>query len=302
MQPQAMVTLTYPPHFLSTAATIKSYFNHHPVVEVVIVIDDTNLIKLPGINNTFVEWPDYVNDCKELYGSLGHLCSYVRLSQIPLFTSSKIASSIGWLRQQMVKFYMDQLLPDLESWFFTDGDMFFFETLPDATPYSAITGYYPSWIKYVADTLQIAPELVKHSVDYLHVNNRSNEITVSNPPWRHMSAAVLQGLRQYIELKHNVDFMQYHNTYAESNGNQQCSWSEWELIELYQTHILQRPNQLKFCPPMPFQREPPTNYRSPFKSTMLNLPAECDMGRDWFESMGVAVSDDHWQKACKIKK
>lgn len=297
MQPQAFVTLTYPPHFLSTAATIKSYFNHHPSLPVVVIVDDTYITRLTSFDINFVEWPDYVSDCEKLYGSLGQNCQIVRLSQTNLTSSKNITLFPGWLQQQMVKFYMDQLLPDLESWFFSDGDMFFFDATPAATPYSYVTEYNPAWISYIADTLKIDPLLVKHT----SAVQTQDDITVSNPPWRLMSAAVLQGLRSYVEQTHSVDFMQYHFDYAEKYGRERCTWSEWELIELYQSRMLNQPNQLEFCPPMLFQQAMPVKDL-PFTVSMLNLPNEMAMGRSWFEQMGVPVSDDHWQKASRIKK
>jgi hypothetical protein len=297
MQPQAFVTLTYPPHFLSTAATIKSYFNHHPTLPVVIIVDDTNITRIPGCDIDFVEWPDYISDCKELYGSLGQNCQIVRLSQSILTTGMNIALFSGWLQQQMVKFYMDHLLPDIESWFFSDGDVFFFDSTPAATPYSYVNGYDPAWINYVADTLKIDPALVKHTSTI----ETQDDITVSNPPWRLMSAEVLKDLRSYVENIHSVDFIQYHLDYARNHNEQLCTWSEWELIELYQSRVLNQPTLLKFCPPMIFQQAMPTK-NLPFTISMLNLSSEMAMGRSWFEQMGVPVSDNHWQKASCIKK
>jgi hypothetical protein len=299
MQPQAFVTLTYPPHFLSTAATIKSYFNHHPKLPVVIIVDDTNITHLPSItclpsgDIEFVAWPDYISDCEELYRSLGQDCRIVRLSQ----TGLTITLFPGWLRQQMVKFYIDYLLPDIESWFFSDGDVFFFDTTPVETPYSYVTEYNPQWISYVADTLKINPALVKHK----SAGETQDDVTVSNPPWRLMSATVLKGLRSYVETTHNVDFIQYHYSYARAHKEQICAWSEWELIELYQSRVLNQQTQLKFCPPLIFHHEIPTK-NLPFTISMLNLPSETAMGRSWFEQMGVPVSDDHWQKVSRIKK
>lgn len=300
MQPQAFVTLTYPPHFLSTAATIKSYFNHHPTLPVVVIVDDTNITRIPGCDIDFVEWPDYISDCKELYGSLGQNCQIVRLSQTDLTPGKNKTLFPGWLGQQMVKFYMDHLLSDLESWFFSDGDIFFFNTTPAATPYSYVSGYNPAWISYVADTLKIDPVLVKHTAAV----QTQDDITVSNPPWRLMSAAVLKGLRSYVEQIHSVDFIQYHLNYVKRlKGKlwEQCTWSEWELIELYQSRVLNQPTRLEFCPPMSFQQTIPTK-NLPFTVSMLNLPKDLEMGRSWFERTGVPVSDDHWQKASRIKK
>ncbi len=297
MQPQAFVTLTYPPHFLSTATTIKSYFDHHPKLPVVVIVDDTNITRIPGCVTEFVEWSDYIKDCEDLYGSLNQTCRIVRLSQTDLIPSKNITLFPSWLRQQMVKLYMDHLLPDLESWFFSDGDMFFFDTTPAATPYSYVTGYDPAWISYVADTLKIDPAVVKHT----SAVQTQDDITVSNPPWRLMSAAVLKGLRTYVEQIHSVEFIQYHFNYAKSHNGVHCTWSEWELIELYQSRVLNQSTQLEFCPPMQFRQQPPEKCL-PFTISMCNLPAEQDMRRDWFESLGVPVSDQHWQKICKIKK
>ena len=298
MQPQAFVTLTYPPHFLSTAATIKSYFNHHPTLPVVVIVDDTNITRLPSFGINFVEWPDYISDCEQLYGLLGQNCQIVRLSQSVLYTSKNITLFPGWLRQQMVKFYMDQLLLDLESWFFSDGDLFFFQPTPVATPYSYVTRFNPGWIDYVVNTLKIDADLTKHPIS----KETTDDVTVSNPPWRYMSAAVLKGLRSYVEQIHSVDFMQYHLDYAKTHSDQLCTWSEWELIELYQTRVLHQLPCLEFSPPMQFQRDALPTYTAPFNVTMLNLPSERDMGRDWFEAMGVTVTDDHWAKISKIQK
>lgn len=298
MQPQAFVTLTYPPHFLSTAVTIKSYFNHHPLLPVVIIIDDTNTARLQGHHNEFVEWTEYASDCEQLYRSLGYQCRIVKLSESFLYISKNITLFPGWLRQQMVKFYMDQLVPDLETWFFSDGDLFFFESTPVATPYSYVTEFNPEWTNYVVNTLQINADLAKHSTS----KETTDDVTVSNPPWRHMSAAVLQGLRLYVEQTHQIDFVQYHYNYAKTHGNHLCTWSEWELIELYQTRVLHQLPCLEFSPPMQFQRNMLPTYTSPFNVTMLNLPSEQEMGRDWFEAMGVTVTNDHWNKIVKIQK
>jgi hypothetical protein len=297
MQPQAFVTLTYPPHFLSTAVTIKSYFNHHLTLPVVVIIDDINLTQQMGPDGSHVAWLDYVDDCKQLYSSLGQPCRFVQLSTFEPIASGEVVDSVGWLRQQMVKFYMDQLLPDLEHWFFVDGDIFFLDQIPpDATPYSLVTKFTPDWIKYVSSVLKIDQSLVKHTPDdRVH----TDDVTVSNPPWRFMSSKILQGLRKYVEDLHHADFVQLHADYVK-NGTL-LTWSEWELIELYQNCVLNQKNKMAFCPPMQFQQQPPEKCL-PFTISMCNLSAEQDMGRAWFESQGVPVSDQHWQKICRIKK
>jgi len=117
-----LVVLTYPGHFLLTALTIQSYFKHHKHTSTTLIIDDTS---------SFC-WPGYLEDCQQQYSGY-NIITVSSLDTAKLFKGP-------WVRQQIVKLYLDTLLP-FDEWFFTDGDLeYYFPAPTNVIPYVIIRG------------------------------------------------------------------------------------------------------------------------------------------------------------------
>ena len=125
MHQQPLVILTYPGHFLLTALTIRSFFLHNPPTPVVIIVD----------NLSRYCWPSYVADCEHFYKTLADKVTVQCVSDLPEAHFYNQPND-GWLRQQLVKLYLDQLVSE-PVWFFTDGDIQFHFPAPfDSVPYT----------------------------------------------------------------------------------------------------------------------------------------------------------------------
>jgi hypothetical protein len=275
-----LVVLTYPGHFLLTALTIQSYLKFHTPTSITVIADDLS---------DFV-WPDYLADCERQYG-----CKIISVSTIE---PAQALQHNPWVRQQIVKLHLDQILP-YDSWFFTDGDVeYYFPAPHDATPYTIIRGgpTQDHQNAYVADMLGITNPGVyaEHPLMDWYPDTRRHQVCVSNPPFRTMQSHILQKLRAYIEQLHNQTVIQLHE-----RTNHLVS--EWELIANFQIHVLKENINLVYYATVPMDNPPtPGQHRPNYCSTCYN--SDSGYTREWWGTKGIQVSDRIWNIISKISK
>lgn len=268
-----LVILTYPGHYLLTALTIQSYLKYHQPAKIIVVADDIS----------HQAWPTYITDCKQLYKT-----QLIPTSSIP---EAVKFSGTGWVRQQIIKLHLDQIL-DLDNWFFTDGDIVFLHTVnPMDIPYS---------IPYFGEQTQkqneyVSELLVSNSVG---VTKNGQQVCVSNPAFRTMERSTLQQLREYIKIKHNQTIAELHQPYLSSNS---IGVSEWELIENFKQHILGiELNLIKYAPHDISNANADLNFFS--HQFLTCYSTDYGFGQDWFAEQGVTVSDEIWQILSNISR
>ena len=274
---QPLVVLTYPGHFLLTALTIQSYFRHHNTVPTTVIVDDVDADA----------WPKYLSDCAELYAP----ATIVPVSQLP---QTNLFRHEGWIRQQIIKLYLDQILP-FDTWFFTDGDIEFNTPVPhDAVPYTITRGgpTQDQQNAYVSALLNAKPGVFD-----------KQQVCVSHPPFRTMRAQDLAQLRTYVEQQVGCDFADWHKDHLTHNGGDltpdgtpRYLMSEWDLLATFQSTVLQQDINL-------------THFQTDY--TIGEEPKTCgtcfctDSGieRDWWRTHGrIDVADRIWNTISKISK
>lgn len=285
-----LVVLTYPGHFLLTALTLKSYCKYHTPSAVVVVVDDTS----PWT------WPDYVEDCEQFYGT-----------KIKLTSQMNVAHAFRnhpWIRQQIVKLYLDQVL-EYHEWFFSDGDVVYNFAIPEnITPFSVTGGglVQEQQNKYVSTVLKLEQVGIKATFDQGDGSN-TKQVCVSHPPFRFMQADTLQRLRQHIEKLHGKSFCEVHADIV--NHDLDCrpndpvfSISEWELIANFQRHVLGQELHLQYYPTYPLGD--PMGILAPGQPNYVHtcFKSDKDFGPAWFESQGITVESRIWNHLSKINK
>ena len=270
-----LVVLTYPGHFLLTALTIKSYLEYHPTPsKLIIVLDDLSS----------QVWPSYYNDCTQLYSVLVPSCKILLTSAIP--QAHKFAS--GWIRQQIVKLYLDTIV-EHDQWFFTDGDIVFlhavdYESIPYSLPIPT-----DSQNNYICRLLGI-------SQGGVFVNG--DQVCMSDPPFRTMSKKVLIDLRNHVEMIHKRPLDEVHLDYQNEKA---INVSEWELIESFKKYITQENLNLVRYAPHRLENIPDNlNFFTHQFLTCYN--SDSKFGREFFQKWNVNVSDDLWQILSNISR
>lgn len=279
-----LVVLTYPGHFLLTGVTIKSFFKYNAVRPVVVLVDNLN-------ENT---WDGYFRDCIHFYSSLDVDVSIMPIGTLP--EAHKFRKN-NWVRQQIVKLYLDKLV-DFKSWLFTDGDIEYCCSVPnDRVPFSVISaGSERPANLYVAKVLNIQnPGIITKYPTWPGLPNPITDeyiqACVSMPPWRWMDRDTLVQLRRYIESVHNMPTDAVHLKYVN------MSISEWELIANFEQHVLGRTINLIYYPAESFDRVIQTRDVNYCKTCYCT---DSGLTREWFETQGIDVSDRIWQLASTI--
>ena len=279
---QPLVVSTYPGHFLLTALTIQSYFQHNPVVPVIVIVDDLSVHC----------WLNYIKDCEELYQ-----CQIIPISTIRpanLFAH-------GWVRQQIAKLYLDYVLP-YDTWFFTDGDIEYCSPAPqDVIPYVITRGglVQEKQNAYVSKLLGVFnsgvwaehPDMDWQSGTYQH------QVCVSNPPFRTMKTHTLQQLRYHIEKLHKKTIEELHISVTGLN-NHDYSISEWELIANFQIHVLKEIIPLVYYPTVPIG----DINGSPYDYCRTCYTSDSAFNRDWWKEKNIHVDDYIWYNILNISK
>jgi len=272
-----VVILTYPGHYLLTALTIKSYLKYHRPTNFIVVADDLSLHA----------WDNYVHDCKKLYQSLIPTDCQIQPSS-NIIPASQFKS--GWVRQQIIKLHLDQVV-DFDSWFFTDGDIVFLHSvestdIPYTTPDSCVN---TSQDQYVTKVLGIANPGIR-------VNNQ--RVAVDDPAFRTMTRLVLQGIRQHVQLHHQKSLSELHLEYEAKNS---IEISEWQLIENYKQRILgQELKLVKYAPHNLLSVPERLDFFS--HQFLTYYGTDANLGRDFFNNYNVTVSDQLWQILSNIQR
>ena len=274
-----LVVLTYPGHFLLTSLTIQSFLKHNKADSVYVIVDDLSRFC----------WPGYVDDCKQLYNNATILL-VSDLAPVALFTENP------WIRQQIVKLHLDQLLP-FDRWMFSDGDVEYFFPVPvDSIPFSIMRGGSTphQHNAYVAKLLGIdSPGIYTEHPDMdWEPGTTRHQVCVSNPPFRTMYAQILKQLRIHIETLHNQTVTQVHLTESMA--------SEWELIANFQLLVLKNTVDLVYYPTIPMINPPLLRHvnQPDYCATCYNTDADFD--RQWWHSKGIDISDQLWPTLSNI--
>jgi len=279
---QPLVVLTYPGHFLLTALTIQTYFQHNPIVPVIVIVDDLS-------NHC---WPNYIKDCENFYQ-----CELILMSAIAITRQF----NTGWIRQQIAKLYLDQILP-YDTWFFTDGDIGYYHPAPqDVIPY-VITRGGPAQEKqnaYVSKSLGFnnAGIWAEHEHMDWEPGTYRHQVCVSNPPFRTMKTHTLQQLRYYIEKLHKKTIEELHISVIGLN-NLDYSISEWELIANFQIHVLKEIIPLVYYPTIPMD----DINGSPYNYCRTCYTSDSAFNKDWWKEKNIHVDDSIWYSILNISK
>jgi len=260
-----LVVLTYPGHFLLTSLTIQSYLKFHAPTSITVIVDDLSDLA----------WPGYLNDCQQQYG-----CKIIPVSTIE---PAQAFQNNHWVRQQIVKLHLDQILP-CDHWFFTDGDVEYYFPVPhDATPYVITRGgpvqvNQNAYVTYLLDINNPGIYAEHKDMDWDPGTNRY-QVCVSNPPFRTMQAKTLHSLRAYIEQLHGQTVIQLHQ-----RTNHLVS--EWELIANFQTHVLNENINLVYYPTVPMDKTQITCPNQPdYCATCYQGDQEFDSS--WWQQKGI---------------
>lgn len=272
-----LVVLTYPGHFLLTALTIRSYLEHHSPTEVIVIADDLSPYT----------WDSYLQDCQNLYWA-----PIVPVSQINIAREF----NHGWIRQQLVKLYLDQIVKT-NKWFFTDGDVEYRAPAPgNVIPYTITrTGSLRTQQNaYVSRLLGINnPGIYTEHPDMdWEPGTRRHQVCVSNPPFRTMSAETLLQLRRHIEQQCNQSVADIHLTVDN------LAVSEWELIANFQLTVLKEDIPLVYYPTVLLG----SNQKSPVDHCGTCYETDIAYSREWWQSKEIRVSDRIWSILSKISK
>ena len=279
---QPLVVLTYPGHFLLTALTIQTYFQHNPIVPVIVIVDDLS-------DHC---WPNYIKDCENFYQ-----CELILMSAIAITRQF----NTGWIRQQIAKLYLDQILP-YDTWFFTDGDVGYYHPAPqDVIPY-VITRGGPAQEKqnaYVSKSLGIdnAGIWAEHEHMDWEPGTYRHQVCVSNPPFRTMKTHTLQQLRYHIEKLHKKTIEELHISVTGLN-NLDYSISEWELIANFQIHVLKEIIPLVYYPTIPMD----DINGSPYNYCRTCYTSDSAFNKDWWKEKNIHVDDSIWYSILNISK
>lgn len=282
MTQEPLIVLTYPGHFMLTALTLQSYLQHHASCDITVIVDDVS----------DHAWPQYADDCENLYQQ-----KIVLASSVDCVRTQKN----GWIRQQLLKLYLDHLT-NFPSWFFTDGDIVFRYPAPKKTiPYCITRGgsvqqMQNSFVKHMLGLNKVGIYAQHHDMDW--APNNTAQVCVSNPPFRSMQSQDLVDLRAYIENLHNRPFDQIWNSCVDKHGH--AAVSEWELLENFKTYVQQSPSELTYYP----------TCAKDHTKTKLSEPDFCEhhflsdaeFGRDELARLGISVTDQIWQHLEKISK
>ena len=279
---QPLVVLTYPGHFLLTALTIQTYFQHHPLVPVTVIVDDLS-------DHC---WPNYIKDCEELYQ-----CQIIPIST--LRPANLFAH--GWIRQQIAKLYLDYVLP-YDTWFFTDGDIEYCKPAPqNVIPFTITRGglIQEKQNAYVSKLLGISNPGIwaEHKDMDWESGTYRHQVCVSNPPFRTMKTHTLQKIRSYIETLHNKTIEELHISVTDLN-NLDYSISEWELIANFQINVLNEIIALVYYPTVPIGDLNGSHYN--YCGTCFTT--DSGFNQSWWQERNIAIHDRSWNNVINISK
>ena len=270
MRPEALVITTYPGHFYLTATTIQSYLKHNQSLPIVVIADDLSEWA----------WPSYAYDCATTYGC--EIVSARTLQKLHKFAHAP------WYRQQMIKLHLDQILP-FDSWLSVDGDIVFVE------PLRVLADYYTHSPGGDIQKKQNAYVSRVLGLDKVGIWAYGQQLCMSNPPIKHLNKNLLIQLRDHVQKLHQTDMFDLHLTLM----GHEYSVSEWELIENFKCHVLQKDLQLVKYNTHLIGNSQQTR---PKHCCLTCYSTDQEIGLGWFERQGIAVSDTIWQRLTEITR
>lgn len=257
------VVLTYPDHYLLTTLTIRSIRKFFPEVkDITVLVDDIS----PK------SWSTYISDCEKLYQT-----TVIPLSQ---YRFLQPFAENGWIRQQIVKLHLDSIL-EQDRYFFTDGDIGFTSHIPfGIVPHGYISADQSNADRgttqdsYIRDLLGVAP------IDQWYKNER---MCTSVAAFRDLDLTIIKSLREYIEKRFGVSFIE---THIDIMKNTRYTISEWELIEAYRLNVLHQEINWFFCPPRNYSEyfvQISPAHPVPYFYTCFG--SDADFGQDWWNQV-----------------
>jgi len=287
MNVDELVVLTYPRHMFITCLTIREAIKWQKWDKPVTVLYDDMF------------HPQYVTYCDDLQEQIKkyipgielNLIPYSRLGILQHHVILKEPMKYGWIRQQLVKLYLDQLL-DTNKWFILDSDCMLLQYIPDNV------NVYSWWYNYA--------DLANGFQNYWNYMYKK-EVYIEHPsnpvPFRYLNKNLLQKMKTHISKKHNKSFIDIHYDLLSHNGlmdNANMNMSEWDLIEYYHIKYIQKENDIKFIPvrlvnfcDMQYKIEKDNLCIGTFYGN------DADLGMNWFHKNGITVSDKTYQTIIK---
>lgn len=292
-----VVVLTFPGHFFQTVLCLRSIMHCYGYIQPFdILIDDVT----PG------PWPTYPEDFEYyLKNTLPKPITNFRIHRFSQIESLKGCVS-GWWRQQLIKFYIDTILPG-NKWFIVDGDVIF-------DTRCIIEGVTPISVRANLESTPLAQLTANYVKNTLAVEQGhmvyQGQYALTNPiPFRLLTRELLTGLRAHVEKVHQKDFLQLHLDWfddqtiiAFEDPPTKMIMTEWELIEGYRHFVLKQPLPLlNIGSGYPIYTH--TNaidndggiYRHGYKR-------DTSMDREWFEQQGLPIPDKIWNDSIAWKQ
>ena len=270
MNVDRIVLTTFPGYFFTQVLSLRSIQQYAAGFPIDIIIDDFQL----------THWPTYVEDCEQYLDHCfpNNNFNYYYYSQLPGIEQVKTG---GWFRQQLIKMYLDQLVPG-DRWLLVDADVVL-EQSPSIDSVSAVVRN--------SDPIGLGNRLyVQHMLGTTQpwVVNETEFWCLSSVPFRLIERALIVELRQLAEQLHG-DFMQHHLDLFESQqivafdpAGKTMVMSEFQLIEVFRNR---------------YYRNPLPILRSGASKFTHSSQKDWRFERSWFEQQGVDVSDQYWNSS-----
>lgn len=270
MNVDRIVLTTFPGYFFTQVLSLRSIQKYAAGFPIDIIIDNFQL----------THWPTYVEDCEQYLDHCfpNNNFNYYYYSQLPGIEQVKTG---GWFRQQLIKMYLDQLVPG-DRWLLVDADVVL-EQSPSIDSVSAVVRN--------SEPIDLGNRLyVQHMLGTTQpwVVNETEFWCLSSVPFRLIERALIVELRQLAEQLHG-DFMQHHLDLFESQqivafdpAGQTMVMSEFQLIEVFRNR---------------YYRNPLPILRSGASKFTHSSQKDWRFERSWFEQQGVDVSDQYWNSS-----
>lgn len=263
-----IVLTTFPGYFFTQVLSLRSIQQHAAGFPVDIIIDDFQL----------THWPTYVDDCRRYldYCFPDNNFNYYLYSQLPGI--EKVQTG-GWFRQQLIKMYLDHLLPG-NRWLVVDADVVFLET-PGVDMLSATMGN--------GGPIDLGNRLyVEHMLgtDQPWVVSKDEYWCLSAVPFRLIERDLLIELRDQAEklhgdfLQHHLDLFEKQQLVAFDPEGQTMIMSEFQLIEVFRNRYYKHPLPIGIC------------VASDFEHSSIK---DWNFDRSWFEERGIYITDQLWE-------
>lgn len=270
-----IVLTTFAGYFFSQILCLRSIQQHAAGFPVDIIIDDYDI----------THWPSYPEDCKAyIQTNFPNLdITFHKFSQLP---GMHLVRTGGWFRQQLIKLYLDTIVPGL-TWLLVDADVIFLEP-PQSNSVSATLRLEPTPVD-IGNRLYVAFML---DCDKPWVIREDQYWCLSAVPFRFLDRSLLQDLRSTVQKVHGQSLFDLHVDLFDTNRlvafdptAKTMVMSEFQLIEVFRHRYRENPWPIGL------------HTASKFSHTSI---------KDWtqpcsfFEQQNITVSDHHWRSLQKF--